>query len=138
MTSELQARIKNLLEINDSHRRLNGELRKELQTAESSMTIRSKIPWFVLGFFIACLMVIPYHIKVMDDFNNKYEERCMIAEVIIAEPFGGGNMRVEGEQMMCGSNWRHSFIYFPGFEPYLERMWQDELINNPLVEKGRE
>ena len=83
---------------------------------------------------MACIVGIPYHIMVM----NKYEERCMVMEVIISEPFGGGSMRMEGEQMMCASNWKHSFIYFPGFDEYLGRMWQDELKTNPLVEKERE
>jgi len=100
--------------------------------------LREKILWLILGFLMACLMIIPYHVKVMDDFNNKYEERCMVAEVIISEPFGGGRMRVEGEQMLCGSNWKTSFIYFPGFDEYLGRMWQDELKEHPLKEKERE
>jgi len=55
-----------------------------------------------------------------------------------SEPFGGGRMRVEGEQMLCGSNWKTSFIYFPGFDEYLGRMWQDELKEHPLKEKERE
>jgi len=100
--------------------------------------IREKVPWLILGFFIACLMIIPYHVKVMDDFNSKYKERCMVMEVVISEPFGMGNMRVQGEQMMCGSNWKHSFIYFPGFDEHLDRMWRDEQKEHPLVEKGRE
>ena len=100
--------------------------------------LREKMPWLILGFLIACLMVIPYHVKVMDDFKAEYEEQCMVVEVIISEPFGAGRMRVEGEQMMCASNWKHSFIYFPGFDEYLGRMWQDELKTNPLVEKERE
>jgi len=47
-------------------------------------------------------------------------------------------MRVQGEQMMCGSNWKHSFIYFPGFDEHLERMWRDEQKEHPLIEKERE
>ena len=97
--------------------------------------LREKMLWLILGFLIACLMVIPYHVKVMDDFKAEYKERCMVAEVIIAEPFAGGSMRVKGEQMICGSNWTHSHIYFPGFDEYLGRMWQDELKKNPLTEK---
>ena len=100
--------------------------------------LRAKLQWFVLGFLIACLMIIPYHVKAMDDFNAKYEERCMVAEVIISEPLGGGRMRVEGEQMLCGSNWKTSFIYFPGFDEYLGRMWQDELKEHPLREREQE
>ena len=100
--------------------------------------LREKVLWFILGFLMACIVGIPYHIMVMKNFNEKYEERCMIAEVVIAEPFSGGSMRVQGEQMMCGSNWTHSHIYFPGFDEYLGRMWQDELKKNPLAEKERE
>jgi hypothetical protein len=96
--------------------------------------LRAKVQWFILGFLMACIIGIPYHMMVM----NKYEERCMIAEVVIAEPFSGGSMRVQGEQMVCGSNWKTSHMYFPGFDEYLGRMWQDELKKNPLVEKERE
>ena len=96
--------------------------------------LRAKVQWFILGFLMACIIGIPYYIMVM----NKYEERCMVAEVIIAEPFAGGSMRVKGEQMICGSNWTHSHIYFPGFDEYLGRMWQDELKKNPLTKKERE
>ena len=100
--------------------------------------LREKMLWLLLGFLIACLMIIPYHVKVMDDFNNKYDEQCMVVEVIISEPFGTGRMRVEGEQMMCASNWKHSFIYFPGFDEHLERMWRDEQKEHPLIERERE
>jgi len=100
--------------------------------------VRAKVQWFILGFLMACIIGIPYHIMVMKNFNEEYEERCMVMEVIISEPFGGGRMRMEGEQMMCASNWKHSFIYFPGFDEYLGRMWQDELKTNPLTEKERE
>ena len=97
-----------------------------------------RVQWFVVGVFITCLIVMPYHIKIVSGLNNKYKERCMIAEVTIAEPFAGGSMRVEGEQMMCGSNWKTSHIYFPGFDEHLDRMWRDEQKKHPLVEKGRE
>jgi len=42
---------------------------------------------------------------------------------------------MSGEQMMCGSNWTNSFIYFPGFDEHLERMWQDEQKKNPLQDR---
>ena len=100
--------------------------------------MRNILLGLILGLLIACIVSIPYHIKIISDLNDKYEERCMIAEITISEPFAGGSMRVEGEQMLCGSNWRTSFIYFPGFDPYLERMWQDEQKKNPLVEKSNE
>jgi len=99
--------------------------------------LRDKMLWLILGFLIACLMIIPYHVKVMDDFNNKYEEQCMVMEVVISDSIGGSPITMRGEQMMCGSNWKHSFIYFPGFDEHLERMWRDEQKEHPLVEKGR-
>ena len=99
--------------------------------------LREKMLWLIFGFLIPCIIGIPYHLIVISNFENKYEERCMVVEVIISEPFGGGRMRVEGEQMMCASNWKHSFIYFPGFDEHLERMWRDEQKEHPLVEKER-
>ena len=97
--------------------------------------LREKMLWLILGFLMACLMIIPYHVKVMDDFNNKYKEQCLIVDVVISDSRAGLPISMSGEQMMCGSNWTNSFIYFPGFDEHLERMWQDEQKENPLQDR---